>query len=320
MRSLITGLEGFVGRHLARHLLATGREVWGTTEKSRPSAGWPADLDVHTSRCNVDSASDADTLIALVKPDEVYHLAGLSHVPVSWEEPERVFRTNTLGTLHVLDAVRQHAPGARVLIVSSGDVYGEIAEDRGARETDPTCPTSPYAISKLAADHLGRAYQLRHGLHVVRARPFSHTGPGQPPPFVFPSLARGIARAEAGLEPRVLAVGDLSIARDVSDVRDVVRGYVALVERGEPGACYNLGRGASTTLESAVHALVGMARVPIELKVDPALVRPGEPRAYRCDIALARSRTGWEPRIPFETTLSDLLAYWREETACNEKR
>jgi GDP-4-dehydro-6-deoxy-D-mannose reductase len=314
MRALITGLEGFVGRHLARHLTALGREVWGTTEKSRPAADWPADLPVHTNRCNVDSASDVDTVLSIVKPDEVYHLAGLTHTPESWDEPERALRTNTVGTLNVLDAVRAHVPRCRVLLVSTGDVYGHHVADRGAREDDPTFPSSPYAISKLAADQLGRAYAVHFGLHVLRARPFSHTGPGQRPPFVFPRFARGIARAEAGLEPKILTAGNLSIQRDVSDVRDVVRAYALIVEKGEPGACYNVGRGETVVLDAAVRTLIGMASVPIELRVDPALVRPNEPRAYRCDTSALRARTGWEPSIPFEQTMADLLAFWREQT------
>ena len=312
MKSLITGVEGFVGRHLARHLVSLGREVWGTSERTRLVADWQADLKIATHRCDVTNASDVETVMGLVQPDEIYHLAGISHVPASWDEPERVLRTNLLGTLHVLDAARAAVPKARVLIVSSGDVYGPVMEDRAPTEDAPAFPATPYAVSKLAADLLGMTYHLRHGQHVVRMRPYSHTGPGQQPPFVFPSIARRIARAEAGLEEARLPVGNLQIRRDVTDVRDVVRAYVLALTKGEAGACFNVGRGETLLLQDAVNVLVQRARVKITVEVDPALVRPEEPRATHCDASRLRRCTGWEPEIPFEKTLADLLDYWRE--------
>lgn len=314
MKCLITGLEGFVGRHLARHLLAEGHEVWGTTERSRLVDDWPADLQVGTHRCDVTNSSDVETVMGLVQPDQIYHLAGMSHVPASWDEPERTMRVNLLGTLHVLDAARAAVPAARVLIVSTGDVYGPVGADRAPDEDSPTFPASPYAVSKLAADHLAATYHLRHGQHVVRMRPYSHTGPGQSPPFVFPSFARQVARAERGLEEPRLLVGNLAIERDVCDVRDVVRAYRLALTRGEPGACYNVGRGETLPLSAAVDFLVKRARVPIAVEVDPALVRPEEPRAYRCDASRLRARVGWRPEIPFERTLADLLDHWRERS------
>lgn len=314
MRSLITGLEGFVGRHLARLLATQGREVFGTTERSRLGDDWPRDLPVVSHRCDVTNKSDVETVISLVQPDEIYHLAGVSHVGSSWEEPELTFRVNLLGTLHVLDTARAVVPQARVLIVSTGDVYGPASATAAPTEDGPTCPTSPYAVSKLAADQLAATYHMRHGQHVVRMRPSIHTGPGQKPPFVFPSFARQVARAEKGLEEPRLVVGNLAIERDVTDVRDMVRAYFLALTQGEPGACYNVGAGELVRLQSAVDYLVKHARVPITVVVDPALVRPEEPRASRCDATRLRARTSWKPEIPFEQTLADLLDHWRERS------
>jgi len=312
MKCLITGLEGFAGRHLARHLASLGREVWGTSVRSRIADDWPPDVPVGTHRCDVTNRSDVETVIGLVKPDEIYHLASISHVPASWDEPERVLRTNVLGTLHVLDAARAAVPEARVLLVSSCDVYGPAMAERAPREDSPVVPATPYAVSKLAADQLAHTYFLRYRQRVVTVRPYSHTGPGQHPRFVFPGAARRIARAEAGLEEPRLVMGNLSVQRDVSDVRDTVRAYALALERGEPGACYNVGRGETVLLQEAVDQLVKRARVPITVSLDPALVRPEEPRATRCDPTRLRERTGWKPEIPFDRTLGDLLDYWRE--------
>lgn len=314
MRALITGLEGFVGRHLARHLIQEGREVFGTTERSRLAAGWPADLaSVGAHRCDVTNLSDVETVMSLVKPDEVYHLAGVSHVPASWDDPEVTLRVNLLGTLHVLDAARDIVPKARVLVVSSGDVYGSVAAHGSPTEDGPAAPASPYAVSKLAADQLAATYAARYRQHIVRMRPYLHTGPGQLPPFVFPSFARRIARAERGLEEPRLLVGNLAIERDVSDVRDIVRAYQLALAKAEPGACFNVGRGETVRLQSVVDTLVERARVKIAVEVDPALVRPEEARASRCDASRLRETTGWKPEIPFEQTLADLLDYWREQ-------
>jgi GDP-4-dehydro-6-deoxy-D-mannose reductase len=315
MKALITGVEGFVGRHMARHLVSQGYDVVGTTRRSRPAQDWPADLPIATHRCDVTSVADVTTLISMIVPDEIYHLAAISWVPRSWEDPEETFRTNVGGTLHVLEAMRRHCPGARLLVVGSSDVYGRASHGRPHAESDATNPTSPYAVSKLAAEHLAHAYHLRYGLAVVRVRPANHTGPGQHPPFVLPAWAQHVARAEAGLARPELPVGNLRVYRDFTDVRDVVVAYHALASRADPGECFNLARGEEVLLERAAKILVAMARVPIALKVEPALVRPEDAPRTHCDARRIHEHLGWKPHVPLEKTLKDLLGYWRERTA-----
>ena len=239
-------------------------------------------------------------------PDAVYHLAGWADVGASWDDPVGVLRVNAEGTLHVLRACT--AVGvARVLAVASADVYGVVTEaELPLTEASPLRPTSPYAASKLAADALAQQAFLGHGLGVVRVRPFNHLGPGQSEQFVAPAIAARIARAErdgAGTIP----VGNLSARRDVTDVRDVVRAYRLLIEHGEAGDVYNVCTGEDLAVQTLADLLVGMARQPIELVTDPALLRPVDLPVLRGDAVKLRAVTGWEPRIPIEQTTEDLL-------------
>jgi len=289
----VTGGLGFVGRHLVRHLQESGDEV--------------VTLD-HTGPHPID-ITDGDAVAAAVAeaaPDALYHLAGWADVGASWNDPVTVLRVNAEGTLHVLRACAA-AGTERVLAVASADVYGVVAEaELPLTEASPLRPTSPYAASKVAADALAQQAFLGHGLGVVRVRPFNHLGPGQSEQFVAPAIAARIARAERD-EVDSISVGNLSARRDVTDVRDVVRAYRLLIERGEAGAVYNVCTGEDLEVQTLADLLVGMARQPIELVTDPALLRPVDLPVLRGDASKLRAVTGWEPRIPIEQTTEDLL-------------
>lgn len=293
MRAVITGGLGFVGRHLVDHLRRAGDDV--------------TVLDRHGDH-PVD-VTDGPAMAAALKgahPEAVYHLAGWADVGASWRDPVAVFKVNAEGTLHVLRACAD-AGVARVLAVASADVYGVVTEDElPLTEASPLRPTSPYAASKLAADALAQQAFLGHGLGVIRVRPFNHLGPGQSEQFVAPAIAARIARAErdaAGTIP----VGNLSARRDVTDVRDVVRAYRLLIERGEPGDVYNVCTGVDLAIQTLADLLVGLAERPIELVTDPSLLRPVDLPVLRGDASKLRGATGWEPTIPIEQTVADLL-------------
>src|SRR5215218_1530980 len=226
MRAVVTGGLGFVGHHLVRHLREVGDEV--TT------------LDHHGDHAvDITDGPAVQTALVEAAPDALYHLAGWADVGASWRDPETVLRVNAEGTLHVLEACRAAGVG-RVLAVASADVYGVVTEEElPLTESSPLRPTSPYAASKLAADALAQQAFLGHGLRVIRVRPFNHLGPGQSEQFVAPAIAARIARAERDGGPTI-PVGNLSARRDVTDVRDVVRSYRLLVDRGEPGEVYNV--------------------------------------------------------------------------------
>jgi GDP-4-dehydro-6-deoxy-D-mannose reductase len=202
------------------------------------------------------------------------------------------------------------------LVVGSSEEYGRIAPgDLPIDEDTPLRPTSPYALSKVAQDLMGLQYHLTHGLHVIRVRPFNHIGPRQRPGFVAPDLASQIAAIEAGRQPPVLQVGNLEARRDFSDVRDVVRAYVMLLTHGKPGEVYNVGSGQSHSIQELLDSLLAMSRVPIEVQPDPARMRPSEVPEMIGDVSRLQTRTGWQPEIPFEQSLKDILDYWRAETA-----
>jgi GDP-4-dehydro-6-deoxy-D-mannose reductase len=293
VRVLVTGALGFVGRHLVHHLEDQGDEV--------------ALLDRHAPEpVDITDGAAVRAAIAAARPEAVYHLAGWADVGASWSDPLSVLRLNAEGTLNVLEACRA-ADVQRVLAVASADVYGVVREaDLPLTEDAPLRPTSPYAATKVAADALAHQAFLGHGLGVLRVRPFNHLGPGQSEHFVAPAIAARIARAERDGHDSV-AVGNLTPRRDVTDVRDVVRAYRLLVERGEPGEVYNVCSGRDLAIQELADRLVALADRPLALVPDPALVRPVDLPVLRGDCTKLQAATGWSPQIPIEQTLADLL-------------
>lgn len=294
VRALVTGAHGFVGHWLGEHLRAAGDEVVETDHHS---------LDVM-------DPDGARRVVAEVRPDAVYHLAGFSDVGASWSRPVDAFRINADGTLHVLLACRD-ADVPRVLVVSSADVYGVVAADElPLTEESPLRPSSPYAASKVAADYLALQAHLGWGMGTIRVRAFNHLGPGQTDKFVAAALAARIAHNEA--EGRdVVPVGNLSPRRDFTDVRDVVRAYRLLVERATPGEVYNVCSGHDVAVTDVADRLLAMAERPMRLEVDPELERPVDVPVHRGDNGKLRAATGWEPTIDLDQTLADLLDDWR---------
>jgi GDP-4-dehydro-6-deoxy-D-mannose reductase len=295
MRALVTGARGFVGRHLAVHLVAEGDEVLGLDRiDGIDLTDWPAVRDA----------------VARLRPDVVYHLGGASDVGGSWVEPLDTFHANADGTLHVLEASR-HAHVGRVLVVSSADVYGRVEEhELPITEASELRPASPYAASKVAADFLALQAWLGHGLETVRARAFNHLGPGQSDRFVAPALAARIAANELD-GGDVVPVGNLGARRDVTDVRDVVRAYRSLVVDGEPGEVYNVCSGRAVAIEQLATQLLERAAHPMRLEPDPALLRPVDTPVLLGDFTRLHTATGWEPAIPLDRTLTDVLDDWR---------
>lgn len=291
---LVTGADGFVGRHLMAQL---------------GNAGVDAAADV----TDLDQVKRA---VGAAAPRAVVHLAARSSVGASWSGGTDIWRVNVLGTVNVLDAVATAAPGARVLVVSSGEVYGETAE-RPAREDDPVAPVSPYAASKAAAEIAAFRAARAEGLDVVVVRAFPHTGPGQEEHFAVGSWTAQVARLEAaGGGP--LLVGDVSVRRDLTDVRDVCRAYRLLLDPGVAPGVYNVASGRGVPLAEVVETLGRMATSPVSVERDAERVRPAEVRTLTGDPSRLRAATGWRPEIPLEQTLADALADARKRVAFNE--
>lgn len=292
MRAFVTGGHGFVGRWLVAHLAGAGDDIVAPHQR---------DADV------TDAAEIAD-VVATAEPDVVYHLAGLAHVGDSWGDPQSVFRINVGGTLNVLEAARGCRRPPRVVIVSSAEVYGTVTpEQLPLGESAPMLPVSPYAASKAASELM--AIQEHLGWHVptIRVRPFNHAGPGQSPTFVVPALARRIVEA-VRTGATVLRVGNLSPRRDITDVRDVVRAYRLLASHGAPGAVYNICSGRDVGIEQLVRRMLELAGAELALEVDAELMRPADVPVLRGDPSALRAATGWEPEVPLDQTLADVLA------------
>jgi GDP-4-dehydro-6-deoxy-D-mannose reductase len=314
VRSLITGVGGFAGQHLARHLLDLGADVWGVARR---------DIDWHVPSlhgakrftllsADLLSAPETRRLLEITQPERVYHLAAQSSVQASFADPVGTLMSNEGMTINLLEAMRAVAPRARLLLVSSSEIYGRARNGAPIDERAELRPESPYAVSKAAQDLLGYQYHVAHGLHIVRVRPFNYIGPGQSERFVAASFAKQIAAIEAGLHESSLSVGNLESRRDFTDVRDMVAAFELALSRGEAGAAYNLGRGVAVPIRTLLDLLVSRSGIRIRVQVDRDRMRQADPPVSVCDATCFRERTGWEPKLPLRTTLDDTLQYWRD--------
>ena len=307
MRVLITGATGFAGRHLAEALRPLKHTVFGTSfpQPPRPADPGLAFLDLRSER-------DVYETVRTVQPQWVIHLAAVSNVRQSWERRKETMETNVMGTFYLLEAVKKYAAGARFLFVSSAEVYGGAAAGgRPLTEDGPVAAVSPYALAKLQGELLCGFCGRADGLDILIARPFAHTGPGQSPDFVCSDWARQIVKVERGSQEPVLRTGDLDIRRDFCDVRDVVRAYLLLMQKGEKGEVYNICRGEAVPLGRVLEVLLAQSGRVIVIERDPGKMRPGKIASLEGDNGKLRRATGWAPAIPLEQTLRDLLDYWR---------
>lgn len=312
MRVLITGAGGFVGNHLAAHLdqAQSNAQLFGTTlfesETVHPAIGEYRLIDLK------DYAQVRD-LLADCRPDAVYHLAAQAFVPRSFEDPWETLENNILSQLNITRACLNLNLRPRILIVSSAEIYGEVPADQLPLDEDSAIrPTNPYSVSKVAQDMLGLQYYLSHDLPIMRARPFNHIGPGQNGRFVAPAFAVQIASIEEGQREAVINVGNLTAKRDFTDVRDIVRAYRLIVEKGQPGEAYNVASGQAFSIGQLLDILLSLSKIEITVRVDPARLRPVDVPEIRGDSSKLRRDTGWQPSLSFEETLRDVLADCRQ--------
>ena len=302
-RLLVTGLHGFVGSWLARmDATASGVQPWLLADV-------PIDLDLR-------QPEQVDRLVEAAQPNAVLHLAALSNVPDSFRAPETTLAVNLFGTLHLLQALTRIRFTGPIVFVSSGDVYGLVPEtELPISESRLPAPRNPYAVSKVAAEALCKQWSVTEGLDIRIARSFNHIGPGQSDSFVASGLARQIAAIRAGRRAAVLDVGDIDVTRDFSDVRDVVRAYLLLLERGEPGEIYNVCSGIERSIRELIERMTRIAGIDVEVRQEKSRLRPSEQRRVCGSSAKIRSVTGWEPLTPLDESLKLLLEYWRSQDA-----
>lgn len=319
MRALITGITGFAGSHLADYLLAEHPEVevWGTCRwRSRMENVEHLRDRVRLVECELRDAMSTLAAIEQARPDYVFHLAAQSFVPTSWSAPHDTLTTNVGGQAHLFEAIRRVGLDPRIQIACSSEQYGLVQPDEvPIRESNPMRPLSPYAVSKVAQDQLGYQYFKSYGLKVVRTRGFNHTGPRRGQVFVTSNFARQIACIEAGEAEPVIRVGNLDAVRDFTDVRDMVRGYWLALEKGTPGEAYNLASGVGIPIRELLDRLLALSHVEVRVEVDPERLRPSDVEILVGDASKFHADTGWEPRIPLDQTLRDILDYWRADVA-----
>jgi GDP-4-dehydro-6-deoxy-D-mannose reductase len=316
LRTLITGVAGFVGRHLARELAQDPSEELNGADHV-DLGGSEADSVL---RCHLKSHRPLDVAnfeqvrgcILESKPDRIIHLAAQASGSESISKPAETYRVNALGALNLLEAARVETPDATVLLVGSADIYGSGAPGQKMREDAPIRPMNAYALSKAAQDSLGELYAASYGLRVIRTRTFSHTGPGQGPRFALAGWADQLARIDAGLVAAEIKVGNLEGVRDYGDVRDVVRAYALLLERGESGEAYNICTGHGHIMRHLLDSLCAVAGFKPTIVQEPSRVRSRDTDFLVGDPGKIQARTGWSSRIPIEQTLQDLYRDARE--------
>ena len=326
-RALITGITGMVGSHLAEYLLArTDWDVYGMCR-------WRSPLDNIESliaqinkknRIQLLYGDLRDTLsiqdvIRKSKPDYVFHLAAQSYPRTSFESPLDTLDTNIQGTTRVLDAIKEYCPKALVHVCSSSEVFGRVPKEKlPINEECSFHPASPYAISKVGTDLVGRFYAEAYGMNVQTTRMFTHTGPRRGDVFAESSFAKQIAMIEAKLMPPVIKVGNLDSLRTIADVRDAVRAYFMLLTSNPiPGAYYNIGGSHAVTIREVLETLIDLSPLKntIKIEVDPERLRPIDADLQVPDTSKFKTHTGWAPQIPYHKTISDLLEYWRNRIA-----
>ncbi len=310
MRILIIGAAGFVGGHLTDALAAGGEyEIYATKLPQEQLAE-----DCRRTVCDLDicDAAAVCRLMQEIKPDRIVHLAAQSSVALSWKKPQLTADVNILGTLNVLEAMRQHVPQARLLMVGSAEEYGAVTPAQcPVREETPLHPANFYAVSKVCNEQTAALYCKAYGLHIVMTRSFNHFGRGQSDAFVMADFCKQAAAISLGLHEAVIRTGNLSAKRDFTDVRDIVRAYILLLEHGRAGEVYNVGSGRARELATLLDTVRTVSGAAFSVETDPARFRPIDVPVIEADISKLQLDTGWQPQYSAEETIADTLSWWR---------
>lgn len=309
-RVLIIGAAGFVGNHLIDYILANCKN-WKVTATKMPREKIEKKVEVRD--LDITMPEQINQLLSEVQPDYIFHLAAQSSVALSWKSPKLTVNINIIGSINVLDAVRNMEKHPRVLLIGSGEEYGYVKEDEiPIQEDNNTRPGNIYAVTKVCQNMIGHLYSEAYGMRVISTRSFNHTGPNQAPQFVVPDFCHQVAEIEAGKQEPVIKVGNLSAKRDFTDVRDVVRAYCMLMEKGQAGETYNVGSGHSIAIQEILNQILAKSDKKIEVYQDPTKFRPVDVPIIEADISKLQAATGWKPEISLDQTITETLQIYRK--------
>lgn len=307
-KGLVIGAAGFVGDYLINEMHANDIEAYATKlphEKFENPDARVFDLDI----------MDKEAIVAMlyeVRPDYIFHLAAQSSVGLAWKNPSLTVDVNIKGSINVMDAVRELFYKPRVLLIGSGEEYGHIRPgETPISEENALRPGNIYAATKVCQNMIGNIYSKAYDLELMMVRAFNHIGPGQAPMFVVSDFCKQVAEIEKGLREPVMKVGNLAAKRDFTDVRDVVKAYISLIQMGKPGETYNVGSGNAKEIQEILNLIVSMSRAEIKVEIDPNKIRPVDVPIIEADITKLNQLTGWTPQIPIERTIQETLDFWR---------
>ncbi len=316
MKVLITGITGFAGSHLADYILEhiKGAKIFGIERpRSRRDNVKHIRERIKFFDCDIKDYSSVKLIMKKIKPDLVFHLAAQTFVPTSWTAPAETLATNILGELNIFEAIRDVGINPRIQIAGSSEEYGFVCKkDLPIKETCPLKPLSPYAVSKIGQDYLAYQYVKSYGLKAIATRGFNHTGPRRGESFVCSNFAMQIVKIEKKLQSPKIKVGNLDAIRDFTDVRDMVKGYWMILQKGKPGDVYNICSGEGIRIRDVLKELLSLSNIKIKVEEDKKRRRPSDVPVLIGDNSKVRRQTGWKPEIPFKNTLRDLLRWWRE--------
>src|SRR3989344_516324 len=312
----ITGMNGFVGSHLAEYVIQNNLgDVSGTVRgKTASLKNLEAILDkVNIINCDLTDSYAINAAVNEVQPDIVFHIAAQAFVPSSWKSPQETLTTNVIGSLNLFEAIRRNNIDPRIQIACSSEEYGLVHENEvPIKETNPFRPLSPYGVSKVAMDMLGWQYFKSYGMKIVRTRAFNHSGPRRGQEYVDSNWARQIALIEKGKQKPELFVGNLTARRDFTHVRDIVRAYWIAATKATPGEVYNICTGKDYSMQQVLDMLLKFTNKKIKVTQDPERMRPSDVEILLGDCSKFKKETGWKPEISYEQTLKETLDYWRE--------
>lgn len=308
-KALIIGVAGFAGTYLANELKDCNIKVYAT----RHHKDSPEIDDVEISYLDIMNKDDIVSILYDIRPDYIFHLAAQSSVNVAWKNPGLTIDVNVKGSINVLDAVRELYYKPKILLIGSGEEYGHIQEEEiPITEDNKIRPGNIYAATKVCQNMLAGIYAQAYDMDIMMVRAFNHIGPGQAPIFVVSDFCKQVAEIEAGKKTPVIYVGNLEAKRDFTDVRDVVKAYVLLVQKGVAGETYNVGCGHAYKIKEVLDLIISKSTSKIEIKIDPNKIRPVDVPIIEADITKINQATGWKPEIPLEQTILETLNYWRE--------